>query len=218
MIVRPFADRDAPMVAELHRLALPRGFLSTLGDRFLARLYRLLARADRTCVWVGADPDDRCVGFVAGSLDIGRAYRQVLSRGALPLAAAMLPGALRPAVLGRALQTLAYPLRRGDRRRTGDGVDPAAIRAELLSIAVADRARGHGLGRRLVAALEASFREWGHRAAYRVVTDAEDPRSNAFYAALGFARAGEFHHHDHRMALYTKNLSATRGTAGEEAS
>ncbi len=215
MIVRPFATRDAPTVAELHRMSLPRGFLSTLGDRFLGRLYQLLAEAERTCVWVGADHDDRCVGFVSGSLDIRASYSQVLRRGGLGLTAAVAPRLLRPSVLGRVFQTMAYPLRQGGGGHTG--VDPASIRAELLSIGVSGAARGHGLGRCLVASLEESFRDWGHRGPYRVVTDAEDPRSNAFYTALEFRLAGEFLHHDHRMSLYIKELPPA-GAAGEGAS
>lgn len=207
MTVRPFAAKDASQVAELHRLALPRGFLSTLGDRFLGSLYTLLAASDGTCVSVAADADDRCVGFVAGSLDIRQSYREVLRRGAPALIWNLMPNLVRPTVWQHILQTLVYPFRdAGGEFASGNGIDPKTIRAELLSIAISDRARGQGLGRLLVAALEQYFREWNHHGPYRVVTDAEDPRSNAFYVALGFAKAGEFRHHKHLMSLYTKEL------------
>ncbi|MFO7654402.1 MAG: GNAT family N-acetyltransferase [Candidatus Krumholzibacteriia bacterium] len=206
--MRTYTSRDAPRVSALHRLALPRGFLSSLGDRFLGTLYGLLATAPGTRVLVAADDGDRCVGFVAGSIDVRHAYRHVLRRGWFPLLGAMLPATLRPGVLPRAVQTLIYPLRRPGRQRKParpEG-EVETIRAELLSIAVAAEARGHGLGRKLVAALEDDLRQWGHDGPYRVVTDSEDPRSNAFYLALGFARAGEFLHHGHVMAIYTRTL------------
>lgn len=211
MTIRPYEAKDAPTVATLHRLSLPRGFLSTLGDRFLGILYGLLARSPRTCVWIAADDQDRCVGFVAGSLDIRASYRHVLSRGIVPLTLAVIPSLVRPGVLKRIVQTMAYT------RRPHDGSDgaltssiaPETIRAELLSIAISAEARGYGLGRRLVAALEENFRRWDHEGPYRVVTDTEDLRSNAFYVSLGFAKAGEFKHHEHVMSLYTKILADT---------
>ncbi len=203
--IRKFKNKDDLIVANLHRQALPKGFLSTLGEPFLACLYRLLATSKRVVVWVGADADDRCVGFVSGALDIKSCYRDVLFRGAIPLLWSVLPSLIKPAVAHRIGQTLLYPLRRGD-RAADTSESPALPIAELLSIAVSDRARGAGLGRELVNALEGSLVEFGLEGPYRVVTDATDPRSNAFYKALGFDLFDTFHHHEHEMSRYTKHI------------
>jgi ribosomal protein S18 acetylase RimI-like enzyme len=206
--------RHGARVAELHRQSLPAGFLSRLGDRFLARLYRAIGTAPRSGVWVAEDAAGRCLGFVSGSCDVGRCYRSVLLRAGAPLLWLAAPALLRPAALKHAAETLTYPLRGPERRdpETVPADDEAdappdrvgAIRAELLSIAVDGEARGLGLGRRLVQALETAFLGWGHAGPYRVVTDAEDPRSNAFYVGVGFTFVHRFRHHGHPMALFVK--------------
>lgn len=206
MIVRTFLADDAPTIAKLHRHALPEGFLSSLGDRFLAALYTELARAPRTCVWVATDTNGLCVGFVAGSVDIRHAYRHVFIHGLRTLGPILLPKLLRAPVLRRIIQTSTYPLHR--KRKSAFDRPPRATQAELLAIAVADDARGHGLGRRLVDTFETTLKSWGHNDPYRVVTHAEDPRSNSFYRALGFTFVEHFRHHQHTMSLYTKNPHA----------
>lgn len=210
----PFRRSHGREVARLHATALPHGFLSRLGPGFLARLYREIARADRSGVWVAQDSDQRVLGFIAGSADLPRCYRQVLGRAWLPLGLRLLPSLWRPGVLTRVLQTLAYPFRKG--ADSGDEDPEVArvrrqVKAELLSIAVSPAARGMGVGRRLVATLEEHLLAWGHRGPYRVVTDAADPRSNAFYGSLGFRLVGTFRHHEHTMSLYVKSIGGEDG-------
>ena len=208
--IRPFRPGDAARVASLHRQAIPRGFLSELGDGFLHRLYGFIARAEGSRVLVAVDAADRCVGFIAGSVDTRRCYREVLRRGGLSLLAGLLPGVLRPSVLARIFQTILYPLR-GTREATtsGGAVERDRVApAELLAVAVDRSARGRGVGRLLVAALEDFYRNSGYEGSYRVVTDTADPRSNAFYTALGFHPAGTFRHHGRAMSRYIKAVPA----------
>lgn len=214
--IRPFAKKDAQKVAALHRTALPRGFLSSLGDAFLGRLYGLMASSDRAVVLVGVDERDDCVGFISGSPDVGRCYKDVLRRGAGPLLLSALPALTSPKVALRIIQTLAYPMQKSaDRPKTEQA--SGLPKAELLSIAVDERTRGGGLGKRLVVALEQEFVMSGHDGPYRVVTDASDPRSNAFYEALGFERFDTFRHHEHQMARYVKtpDSSAPNDSEGQ---
>ncbi|MFH1574841.1 MAG: GNAT family N-acetyltransferase [Acidobacteriota bacterium] len=195
--------RHAPAIARLHQLGLPRGFLSTLGDSFLEELYQAIARAPESVVWVAESPTGRCVGFIAGTTNVGRCYRAVLCKAWFRLGARLVTRVWRPIVLRRTAQTLLYPLRRrAEGHRRSGAVN--AIQAELLSVAVAEEAHGTGVGKALVTALEKAFRSWGHEGEYRVVTDAGDPRSNAFYRALGFVHRLDFTHHEHLMSCYTK--------------
>ncbi len=207
--IRAFVKEDAVQVARLHRIAIPRGFLSELGDGFLVRLYREIARAEGSCVLVAADGDDVCLGFVAGSIDIRICYRRILLRGGITLFLQILPSLFRASVLKRILQTLLYPLRRGKGNDEMGAVlaEDAGAKAELLSIAVDEKARGLGVGRLLVEALEVFFRRQGGQTAYGLITDATDPRSNAFYEALGFRLKAKFRHHEHDMNQYVKALT-----------
>ena len=72
---------------------------------------------------------------------------------------------------------------------------------------VGEAARGLGVGRGLVHALERFFTESGAALEYEVVTDAEDPRSNAFYEGIGFSHRRRFVHHGHPMNAYHKRLT-----------
>ena len=73
-------------------------------------------------------------------------------------------------------------------------------------MAVSDRARGKGLGKKLVGRLEEWFGQKGFMGEYKVVTYAQDARSNGFYRSAGFV----FHHtfllHGNEMNEYRKNL------------
>ena len=210
MQVRKFEEKDAALVAMLHRVAIPLGFLSELGDRFLGCLYGHISLASGSCVLVAVDEDDACVGFVAGSIDIRDCYRRVILRGAFPLFRALFPYLLRASVVRRVLQTLLYPIMRTFRMPgANSNCDEAAYPAELLSIAVSDHTRGQGVGRLLVNALEEYFCECGYTSSYQVVTDAEDARSNAFYRSRGFRFQRSFRHHGHKMNRYTKELSSS---------
>lgn len=190
--------RDGRKVARLHREALPDGFLTRLGDPFLARLYRGIDRAPRAAVWVAED-DSGVLGFLAGTANTRGLYRGVLRRDTLPLALHLLPSMRHPATLRRIAETALYPF-----GRLGPTSELVGLPdAELLALGVDARARGAGVGRALVGELEHAFGSWKVRA-YRVVTEAADARSNAFYRAMGFEPVGEFAHHGRTMAAHQK--------------
>jgi GNAT superfamily N-acetyltransferase len=187
---------DFHAVAALHRQSIAEGFLSTLGERFLARLYRAIAEDPGSAVRVAvAEGAGALEGFVAGTVDTRAMYRRVLGRQWLWFGLLLAPSALKPRVLRRILETMRYG-------RTA-GVQDPSVRAELLAVAVAPGARGKGVGRSLIAGLEQFYAERGVQT-YKVVTAADDPVSNAFYAACGFAPTREFAHHGNPMREYIR--------------
>ena len=204
--------RHAETVAELHRLALPKGVLSRLGSPFLVRLYDEIARAPRSGVWTALTADDECVGFISGTADVRTCYRHVMSSAALPLMILACPSLRHPSTLKRIIETLLYPLqgRIADRQELSSRwIAPPETRtdeihAELLSLAVGSKARRQGIGYRLVSRLEKNLALWRVAPSYRVVTDAEDARSNRFYRSLGFDHVLDFEHHGHPMSRYHK--------------
>jgi ribosomal protein S18 acetylase RimI-like enzyme len=203
--VRAYDASRALDVARLHALALPDAFLTSLGAKFLARLYAALDTAPGTWILVAIGSGEVTLGFVSGAADVRRTVRHAMLHGGASLAAAMARSLLRPGTWRRVAETLAYPLR--SLRPGGEGPAPPPVRAELLSIAVDPAARGAGVGRSLVDELEVRMRGAAASGRYRVVTAATDPRSNAFYAGVGFQRVCEFEHHGRRMSLYEKALT-----------
>jgi ribosomal protein S18 acetylase RimI-like enzyme len=114
------------------------------------------------------------------------------------IALMVLPKLLKAAVWKRCLETLRYPFVIGS--STGS-------RAELLSVAVSDSARGHGIGKELIRAVDQQLGQLGVTE-YAVVTYAPDVRSNGFYRAAGFNLAGSFVHHGKPMNRFVRILSS----------
>jgi len=195
-------------LARLHRLALPNGFLSTLGDPFIASLYLGISSTPRSVVLVAIDMDGAVLGFISGACDVRACYVSILKRRGLSLLIRLAPSLRHSAVWRRAWETLTYPFRKNDGVSTGSEAVPPG-KAELLSIAVSGKARGKGVGRTLVNALDERFRGFGLEGDYRVVTDALDSQSNAFYERMEFRHELLFKHHGHPMNLYLKDCGSS---------
>jgi dTDP-4-amino-4,6-dideoxygalactose transaminase/ribosomal protein S18 acetylase RimI-like enzyme len=202
-VLRKVSPEDAHAIARLHRSEIPRGFLSTLGEAFLSRLYGAIAEQEDSCVIVERDDRDEVIGFVTGTLSVGTCYTSVIRQHFFTLGPLVALRLLSFRRILHAVETFLQPVRTGE---TG---------AELLSIAVSPEYRGRGAGRRLVGALEEFFTNRDHADRYRVITDASDPRSNAFYSGLGFERRGESVHHGYRMAEYVKPIARGKTLAIE---
>lgn len=192
-------------LAQLHIGEIHHGTLPLLGPRFLARLYRELTRAPHAGIWA-AHEDGRIVGFVAGCADLAAAYRAALRRGAVPLALLGARGLVSLTTLRKLPALLLYPLRARSASR-----DEQGPRAELLAIAVDPAMQGKGIGRELVHALEAAFREW-RIDQYAVTTNRAETTSNSFYLSLGFQPCGTMSHHELTLQRYQKRI-APRGAA-----
>lgn len=181
-VVRAGTLGDVPAVARLHSEGIPQGFLVTLGQRFLARLYRRVIRSDRAFLLVTAD-DLGITGFVAVTEDTHDFYREFLVRDGAPAAAAAAPAVARAP--RHVWETLHYGTAgTGEGDGTGRGALPPA---EILTVAVAPRAQGHGLGSRLVAGATAELAARGIHAA-RVVTASGNEAALRMYEKAGFAR------------------------------
>lgn len=164
---------DAPVVAALHAQRIAEGFLVTLGPRFLTRLYRRVALSPNAALVV-ADRDDQVVGFIAVATSTRRLYGDFLRRDAVPAGLAAAPAVLRSP--RQVWETLRYG---------GADGDDDLPEAEVLSIAVASEAQGHGIGRALLAAGIDELRQSGARAA-RVVTAVGNDAALAMYEQGGF--------------------------------
>jgi ribosomal protein S18 acetylase RimI-like enzyme len=161
---------DARALAGMHLTELDTGFLSRLGPRFLSVLYGALIEWPGAVVLV-VDDQMGPVGFVAGVVDTGEFYRFFLRRYGFRAALAALPRAIFN--LRRALESLRYG-------SEGDGV-----RAELLSLAVAARARGRGLSTCLGQELLETLSSKGSDSV-KVVVAEENTTAIGAYRKLGF--------------------------------
>lgn len=202
--VRVGTGRDFGGVAQLHVEGITEGFLSTLGLRFLSTLYAGIAQAPGSRVLV-AEQGKAVLGFIAFTADVASCYRWVLTRRFLPLGFALLPKLLKLSIYRNIIETLLYPRRVGNDTGT-KRVKQSAGSGELLAMAVSERSRGLGIGKVLVAAMNAELDRLGVSEC-RVVTHALDERSNGFYQRCGFCLVRSFQNHGKPMKEYLRMLS-----------
>jgi ribosomal protein S18 acetylase RimI-like enzyme len=171
--VRPAVLDDVASVARLHMDRFPHGFLPTLGSRPLRRLYRHFVQSACAFVLV-ADDDEGIIGFVAVAEDTRRLYRDFLRRDGVAAALVVAPAALRA------------PRRVWETVRYGERSDHAGLPpAEILAVAVAERARGSGVASSLV---HASLNELRRRKVdgARVVAATGNAQALRLYERAGF--------------------------------
>jgi len=166
---------DVPAIASLHVDRLPRGFLTTLGPRFLHRLYTRMLTVPGAHVLVADRDDGDIAGFIATAGDTRALYREFLRRDAASAALGSLRAILRAP--RQVWETLRYGM------GGADDLPPA----EILSIAVAPGAAGKGVGGALVARALEEFRADGIDAA-RVVTVVDNEPALRMYERAGFHR------------------------------
>ena len=201
--VEQFHPRHAQDVARLHIQGIKTGFLSKLGNRFLMRLYRDMARTPGSVVLVARNEKNSIIGFAAGTVDTGKMYKRILLRRGWLYCIMLLPRARDPDVLKKIIETMLYSVKLPFKQNASNIVMP--VRAELLSIVVDENNRGKNIGRQLVSALETFFRDHAV-GVYKVVTLSTDNSANAFYGHCGFALSTRFTHHENVMNEYHKSL------------
>ncbi len=196
------------MLAELHFNSIHGGVMEALGPNFLTAFYEQLSKG-RDVLMYAAQRDRKTVGFVAGTLNLARSIKGIGFLGMARLTLAGCTGLWRPSLLKRVFQTFAYFFR----PTYGSTDDMAKVqaanpeRSELLAIAVAKEARGQGIGKSLVEALERDLRNHGLRRTYFVSTKRDEIGSNAFYRAAGFTLIGQKRHHDLTLNVYKRDLN-----------
>ncbi len=163
---------DAPAIAHLHRTRISEGFLSSLGERFLTRLYRRIILSDGGYAAVAINHGSEVVGMSALAVNVAHLYKQFIVKDGLVAGFISAPRILRS--LPRVWETLRYP-------STAEGLPDA----EVLSVAVSDDVAGRGVGRALLAS---TLRECELRGlqAVKVVAGTDNTAALALYRASGF--------------------------------
>jgi glycosyltransferase involved in cell wall biosynthesis/ribosomal protein S18 acetylase RimI-like enzyme len=215
--VRPAGPADAAAVAALHADRIGEGFLASLGEPFLRRLYQRIARHPGSWVMV-AELDGTVVGMASATLSTRRLYRSFVLRDGLVAGWAAAPRLLRG--WRQVLETLRYPGGAGPADAVGGSAgagssdlastgtvtfSPQASptprtelphtglpcgelpHAEILSVAVAESAGGRGVGTAVVTAALDEFQR-RHVDAVRVVTVVGNDGAIRMYERCGFVK------------------------------
>jgi GNAT superfamily N-acetyltransferase len=187
--VRPLTAADLGWTCALQREALPHGFFTELGPRFLAA-YQQTFLDSPAGIALAAETEDGPAGFVVGATDAA-AHRAwvVRHRGRRLAALGVLALLRRPRAAARFLRTrLGHYLRAllpGRRRGSADEPALPTAAAVLTHVAVAPQRRRGGTGRTLVEAFVAEAERRGAGRA-RLTTLRDDHGAEEFWRALGW--------------------------------
>ena len=200
--IRTARPADIPALTALHVQAFPGFFITRLGPRFVAELYRgFIDHPDAICHV--ACENGIPVGVVAGPLRPEKFFGELLRSRGIRFAIAAVPGLLRdPWNVGRRL--LVAPFYRGE-------APPRRDRAALVStICVSPAVRGGGVSTALLEAFCIMAAARGARCVYLTTDRNSNERVNSFYLRAGFALESELQRSGGRvMNRYLKDLGQT---------
>lgn len=184
------SDSEFLSIAQIHREEISEGFLSTLGDKFLVVLYRTLAQSEVAFLLV-AKEEALVVGFLAGSLDTGRVYKDFMKRAGFQAVLMILPKLLNVARIKRVLETLLYP----NKQKEEDLPEP-----EILNFCVSSEFQGKGVGGKLFREFCTEMKKRGV-AKVRIVTGESQKSAQVFYEAKGAVLHKEIEVHEGAKSL-----------------
>ena len=156
ILLREARPDDIPAIVAVHQAAFSSFFLTSLGPRFLHRLYAGYVAHESGILVVAADTAGGAPvrGFVAGTTDPEAFYAWLRRTRGSAMALAAAPALARhPLVVGRRLVSAI--------RYRGDAPSAVADAALLASLCVHPDSAGGGVGGQLVAAFVARAVEAG---------------------------------------------------------
>ena len=194
---RPAREQDVPQIVGIHERAFAGFFLTELGPRFLRVLYAGMIGSNDGVVIVAEDKG--LVGFVAGSPNQARLYRELRNRHLMSFGSAAALAAVRnPGWAFRLLRAIGRP---------GEAAAMSS-KACLMSIAVDPLRQASGAGSELVRQFEARLIELGGQD-YCLTTDLEhNAPVRRFYDCLGLSvRRETITREGRRMLEYYKRIA-----------
>jgi ribosomal protein S18 acetylase RimI-like enzyme len=180
-------------IAEIHKEALADDFLPSLGLRFLETFYKGVLEKRGVFGFVSIEKG-KVNGFVLGTDEMGRFFKLALRANFLSLSLLLFLRIMKkPSIIKNVLATLLYP-----NKETGP-------KAELIVVAVDRSARGKGLGRKLVGALEREMKKRKIKK-YKLTVTKRNKGANAFYKEMKFRKLSDFNLYGKDWNLLVKEL------------
>jgi GNAT superfamily N-acetyltransferase len=179
-------------VANIHREEIDSGFMSTLGHKFLVNMYKSLAVSSHIYL-LAAIKDDKILGFICGSTDTGKAYKEVLFKRAVSFLPALLPKIISIEKIRGIIEVFFYPAKK-------QGKD--LPRSEILNFCVSAVEQHRGIGSLLFSSLVDEFLRVNVDR-IKIVTGEEQETAHRFYEKVGARNVGELSvHGGHRSFVY----------------
>lgn len=182
---------DYSAVAKLHITGINQGFLSSLGEDFLALLYQAIDESENSTLIVHRLNGD-IVGFVAGAQGLGEIYKIILKHW-WKLFVSLLPSLFSLKKIERILETVFY-------EKKSAKFEFVIPDSELLSIVVKDEYRGQGIAGQLLNELAEYFRSRDIDQFKIIVGESLMP-AHQFYLKMGAVSVGEIMLHGDNISI-----------------
>ena len=181
---------------------LPQGFLSSLGEKPLELIFAHVASSRWGVFVIAVDAEkEEVIGYVFGSLDTSRLYKEFLLKKTIVALVNFLPRMLSFERLWKAFETLLYP--------TKSETIPLP-KPELLDLAVLRAYHGKGVAQVLFNTFVDEYRVRGVTA-FRIPTSDSLTRAHGFYEKMGAERAGAVDiHRGQQTFLYVYRIENAR--------
>lgn len=142
-MIRKMRLEEAENIGRIHRSALENTFLSSLGIRFLAEMYRTLAKDHKSTIFV-AEENEEIAGFISAVEESSNFIKRIVLKSPVRVSLAIgFQIIKKPSIIKKIFQTLSYSklchLENAD--------------TELLAIAVVPKFQRGGIGSALFSAL-----------------------------------------------------------------
>ena len=172
VLIRNFNESDINKLAQIHYKHLDAGVLSQMGEAFLEDFYRTHLNQKNIFIFV-AQKNKNIVGFATGAVELGLIPKTIILKLWRKVVLVILKN---PLLLFRLIQIPFYPSFR-QKRNLG----------EVLSIVVIPKARGEGIGKRLIESCCREFRKKG-TAKYQLSVREKMEDANLFYQKIGLKK------------------------------
>lgn len=192
MRVRDITTQDAAEVAKLHIEGISIGFISSLGIDFVISLYEAIAQSESSFGFV-AEEDEKVLGFVAFATNLSKLYKSVILKKGCRFALLLAGKMFSLMRIKKLFETLFYP----NRIKKMD-----LPCAELLSLVVAQEARGKGVATELIKKGLEACRTRGI-AKVKVLVGVSNEPANKLYRNCGFELVGQIDNHGVISNIYS---------------
>lgn len=192
----PLTVEHAREIAALHIQGIDKGFISSLGIKFVTALYEAIARS-ATSFGYAAEDGGRVCGFVTFTTSLSRLYKSVIAEGGWRFALLLAGRMFSVRRIKRILETIVYPARVG-KKQLAD--------AELLSIVIHPEKCKQGLATELVRKSFERCRQLGLDKV-KVLVGADNEPANRLYQRCGFTFVEQIENHGVPSNIYEADVN-----------
>ena len=177
-------------IAKIHQVEIIEGFLSTMGVKFLSKLYSNLCDSPYAFLYV-AMINNRICGFICGSTDTSKVYKYFIIRYGIFILSTIIPKILSFKKIGRMLEALIYP-----QKKENVGLP----KNEILNFCVSRDFQRKGIGKKLFKILVDKFKSLNFNR-IKIVTGVSQIKAQRFYESLGAIKVTDIEIHRNTKSL-----------------